>query len=80
MENLHMEMPKYDIEQLEGMIAECQKKLAFAHRLLMEDEVPEQEQRQLEAEMKELNNTIFLYQSQLRKRYTEEFSKAGQQE
>ena len=71
-------MPRYNIEELEGMISECQKKLAFTHKLLMEDEVPEQEQKLLDAELKDLNNQIFLYQNQLRKRYSEEYSKAGQ--
>ena len=73
-----MEVPRYTIEELEGMIAECQKKLAFTHKLLMEDEVPEVEQKQLETEVKDLNNQIFRFQTQLRKRYSEEFSKAGQ--
>lgn len=78
--DLIMEMPRYSIEQLESMISECQRKLAFTHKMLMEDEIAETEHHKLELQAKDLNNEIFRYQNQLRKRYTEEFSKAGQTE
>jgi len=71
-----MESGKYTIEELEIMISECQKKLALANKMLMEDENSDDEKQRLEKEMKNLHNQIFRFQSILRKQYTEEFSKS----
>ena len=71
-----MESGLYTIEELEIMISESQKKLTLAHKMLMEDENSENEKKRLEEEMKNLHNQIFLFQNQLRKKYTEEFSKS----
>jgi len=70
-----MESGKHTIEELEIMISECQKKLAMAHKMLMEDENADSEKKRLEDEMKSLHNQIFRFQNQLRKSYTEEYSK-----
>jgi len=75
-ENPVMENGIYSIEELETMISESQKKLGMAHKMLMEDENTQEEQKRLEEELKVLNNQVFRFQSQLRKRYTEEFSKS----
>ena len=71
-----MESGKYTIEGLEIMISECQKKLALANKMLMEDENTDEEKKRLEEEMKLIHNQIFRFQNQLRKSYTEEFSKS----
>jgi hypothetical protein len=63
-------------EELEITISECQKKLSLAHKMLMEDENADDEKKRLEEEMKNLHNQIFLFQNQLRKCYTQEFSKS----
>ena len=71
-----MESGTYTIEELEIMISECQKKLALAHKMLMEDENTDEEKKRLEEEMKLIHNQIFRFQNQLRKSYTKEFSKS----
>ncbi len=72
-----MEKQKFTVEELEMMISECQKKLALAHKMLMEDENTDEERKRLEEETRNLHNRVFRFQHQLRRSYTEEFSKSA---
>jgi hypothetical protein len=72
-----MENRIHSFEEIEAAIAECQKRLAVVHGMLIEDELAEEDKVRLNEEMKDLRNRMFFYQQELRKKYSDDFAKPG---
>jgi hypothetical protein len=72
-----MEQKLHSIEALESMIAECQKRLAVVHGMLIENDLEDEEKARLNEEMKDLRNRMFFHQQELRKKYSDDFAKPG---
>lgn len=71
-----MDLQNYNIEELEQIIAEQQRRILVSYQLLKEEGLSEQEKKRLEDDIVQLKNQMFQCQVILRKKYSEEFKKS----